>query len=279
MFFKLIATDIDGTLLNDHMTLSDENIAAIKKAQAHGIRVVLCSGRSPGTMQGYETQLGLLDNDDNYGIGFNGATVYRTTTREVLAGHTISKDTAAAIVEKVQSLSSEVLLAAYLDNETVIAQDGLQTIMDKFNVGTRVVNHYHSAFTPDLFTKDPLNVYLIQYREKLLPIYEALQKDPFPGVRLSFTQEHLLEFMPESMNKAQGLQALADRLGMDMSQIVTVGDNYNDLEMIQASGYGVAVANAVEELKQAADHVTSASNNQSALAEVVDLVIEMNTGK
>lgn len=278
MTFKMIATDVDGTLIDDRQLLSEENIAAIKKARAHGIRVILCSGRSPGTMLGYETQLGLLESADNYGIGFNGATVYRTTNREVLAGHTIAKETAAAIVERVRALSSEVLLGAYLDDHNVIAQEPLRAIMEKYREGTPVINHYYPEITGDMFTKDPLNVYLVQYREKLLPIYEALQKEPFPGVRLSFTQPDLLEFMPESMNKAQGLQALAKHLGLAMHEIVTVGDNYNDMEMLQAAGYGVAVANAVPELKEMADHVTRATNSQSALAEVVELVIEMNRG-
>jgi len=276
MFFKLIASDVDGTLIDDQLVLSDANIAAIQKARDHGIRVVLCSGRSPGTMLAYEKQLGLVNDTHEYGIGFNGAVVYRVADRQVLAGQTIPQATIARILETVRELSSDILLGAYLDSHTVIAEDGLQDIMDKYSVGSQVTNHYYPKLTPELFIQDPLNLYLIQYRDKLLPVYEAFTQNPIPGLRLAFSQEHLLEFMPERMDKAQGLKMLAQRLGIDMAQVVAVGDNYNDIEMVQAAGYGFAVANAVPELKQIADHVTSTTNNQSALVEVVEQVIALN---
>lgn len=276
MKYKLIATDIDGTLINDNHTLGEKNVLALKKALDHGIKVVLCSGRSPSTMQQFEEQIGLLT-PGNYGIGFNGSTVYDAHNREIIAGQTIPKDKAIQIIETTKKLSDKVKLSLYTESDLLIAEDGLQDVLEQYNQGSSsLVINYYPEITKEHITKDVLNIYLIQYRDILKPIYDAFSKEPISGVTLAFTQKDLLEFMPQSMNKAQGLRALIKHLGLQMDQVVSVGDNYNDIEMIKESGFGVAVSNSVQELKNIADYVTKRDNNKDALEEVVDLVIEMN---
>ena len=275
MQYKLIATDIDGTLITDSHALGESTIAAIKKALDHGIKVVLCSGRSPATIKQYEDQIG-LSVAGNYGIGFNGASVYEADTRKVIYGETIAQATAQQIVEAIKKVSDQVKIAFYLENNLLIAEEGLEKVLAIYGNNTDVTMKFYPQIKKEHITSHVLNLYIIQYRDILLPVYEALSKENFSGVNMAFTQKDLIEFMPQAMNKAQGLKALTKHLGIEMDQVVAVGDNYNDIEMIRESGYGVAVSNAVEELKTVADYITRRDNNKDALEEVVDLVIELN---
>ena len=275
MKYKLIASDVDGTLNNDRFEITPNNVAAIQKALKHDIKFVLCSGRSPFSLHGYEEQLG-LNTSGQYGIGFNGSTVYDAHTKEVLFGGKIEKDLARRILGLVIGIDPSVKLSVYLQGNHMIAEQVLEDILAGYNSDRAIQIDYYPKLTPDLITSDVLSLYCIEYRPKLDTLYKALLTETLDGCEMAFTSEHLLEFMPPEMNKAQGLTRLCKHLGIQMSEVVTVGDNYNDIEMIRAGGYGIAVSNAVQELKTVADYVTKRSNNQDALEEVIELVLELN---
>lgn len=286
MKYKLIASDLDGTLNNDNFIVSQENIAAIKKARDAGIMFVLCSGRSPASLQVYEQKLG-LNVAGNFGIGFNGSTVYDSHTKKTIFGDFIEKDTAINIVQTIKRLEKELpkaenqrtsLQAIYLTNNLMIAENGLQDALKEYNQEGVITINYVDQITPEHITDNCLNMYCINYHPALLPLYDALQKESLVGCDMAITSQNLLEFLPTSMNKAQGIARLCQHLGITMDQVVTVGDNYNDLEMIEQAGFGVAVANAVPALQDIAKYVTKRNNNMHAMEEVVDKVIEMNKG-
>ena len=86
---------------------------------------------------------------------------------------------------------------------------------------------------------------------------------------VSYSSNRYLEFNQKGVNKGSGLRKLAELLGVDMKDTIAIGDNYNDLTMIQAAGLGVGVGNTVEELKPLCDYVTAADYNHGAVAEVL----------
>ena len=94
------------------------------------------------------------------------------------------------------------------------------------------------------------------------------------GERLSITRSlpFFLEFMPQNINKAYSLQKLLDHVGLDQSQLIACGDGYNDLSMIDFAGLGVAMGNAVSEVKKAANYITS-TNDEDGIAHVIEKFI------
>lgn len=275
MKYKLIATDVDGTLGNDNFMISKQNKAALKKAVDHGIKVVLCSGRTPDSLHAFEKEIG-LNIPGQYGIGFNGATVYDAYTQQYLFQDGISQETACHIIGMLHQLEPTSLVALYVDSGNLLAEEGLEDVLAQFNNDNLVTIKYVPKITAEMITSSVLNMYCMGERDVLNQIYDALQGKDLKECEVSFTQYQLLEFMPPMVNKAHGIQRLCKHLGIDLSEVVTVGDNYNDIEMIEVAGLGVAVANAVNELKKHANYVTQKTNNEHALDEVVTYVLAEN---
>ncbi|MCL1996400.1 MAG: HAD family hydrolase [Defluviitaleaceae bacterium] len=275
MKYKLIASDVDGTLNNDRFEITAENIAAIQTALKHGLKFVLCSGRSPYSLHHYEAQAG-LNVQGQYGIGFNGSTVYDAHTKKIIFGDHIDKEVVVDLLSQVKRIDPTVKTAIYLQGNYMIAEAGLEKILEEYNTDKYIKIDFFSQLAPEHVTGNAINMYCIDHRPKLTALRSELKKPE--GCTMAFTNENLLEFLPYAMNKAQGLTRLCQHLGIEMHETVSIGDNYNDIEMIQACGFGIAVANAVPELKNAADYVTKRTNNKDAIKEAVDLVLEMNRG-
>jgi len=273
--YKLIAIDVDGTLNKDDHTTSIENINAIKKAIENNIKVILCSGRSPASLHYFEEIIG-LNIPNSYGIGFNGACVYDAYIKQNIFGEFIEKSVAKKIIKKIKNLDTNIKLAFYSENDILIAEKGLEKILTTYTEGSDINIQFSDEITEDSIKSDILNIYFIQERTYLEPIFETFKNDEILGYTVSFTQENLIEFMPLKINKANGLLKLCNHLNITMNEVVTVGDNYNDIEMVKEAGLGIAVSNAVKELKDIADYVTKRNNNKSAIEEVVDLVIQRN---
>ena len=275
MKYKMIITDVDGTIGNDRFEISDENKEAMQKAMNAGIKVVLCSGRTPQSLHDYEKQIG-INKEGQYGIGFNGAFVYDAFTQEKLFEDGITQETARRLIDILDETKEQALLALYIDSKTMIAQHGLEDILAMYNNNNRVSITYVEKITEEMITQDILNLYCIHDRPTLLKLHEELKEQDLGECTLAFTQENLLEFMPPSMHKAQGIKKLCNHLNIKLSDVVTVGDNYNDIEMIEEAGIGIAVANAVGDLKEKANYITQRDNNNHAMVEVVDYVLELN---
>lgn len=279
MRYKVIATDVDGTIGNDQFVISKENMVAMRQAVAAGIKVVLCSGRTSSSLHEYEQAIG-LNIPGQYGIGFNGAVVYDAHTQKSLFADMISQETARHVIKELRNLKEQGMLAVYLDSTTMIAEHGLEEILAMYNNEDIVTITYHEKLTEGLINQDVLNMYCIQHRPVLDKIHEGLKARDLGACTMAFSHDNLLEFLPKSQNlftnKAEGLKKLCEHLGITMDEIVTVGDNYNDLEMIEEAGLGIAVANGVEALKAKANYVTKRNNNEHIMEEVVAYVLKEN---
>ncbi|MCL2610094.1 MAG: Cof-type HAD-IIB family hydrolase [Defluviitaleaceae bacterium] len=271
--YKLIATDVDGTLANDFHNVDEDNIKAIQKAREYGIKVVLCSGRSPASLLGYEKKIG-LDKPGNYGIGFNGAEVYETDTRNIIKTSSIPKEVGKKIVKIIRSLSDEIRIMFHPNTQSAIFDEELSEYFEKYSSGVEKIPV--KRVLDEHITEDITSLYAIEERPLLEKLKAEVESKNLDSFEVFFALDNSLEFMPTNVNKATGIRALARHLGIEMHEIVTVGDNYNDIEMIKEAGLGVAVANAVPQIRNLAGFITRRNNNESALAEVVDMVIEEN---
>ena len=253
---KLITIDIDDTLVNTAKQVTPRVKAALQEATAQGVKVVLTTGRPLPGVQEYLDELGLNHQDDQYAITYNGGVV-QTTNGEELGG----KELAYSDYLRLREVADE--LGAYLQVETI----------DAAYTSAKEINYWASR--ENFLIKMPLIIKPVDEMDpndhyvKFMFIGDEADidswRDALPAdVKEAYyivksTPQHL-EFMHKDATKGSGLLTLAAKLGIDRSETMALGDQQNDVTMIEAAGLGVAMGNAVPEVKAVADVETTTQN-------------------
>ena len=256
MAIKLITIDIDDTLVNTAKQVTPRVKAALQEATAQGVKVVLTTGRPLPGVQEYLDELGLNHQDDQYAITYNGGVV-QTTNGEELGG----KELAYSDYLRLREVADE--LGAYLQVETI----------DAAYTSAKEINYWASR--ENFLIKMPLIIKPVDEMDpndhyvKFMFIGDEADidswRDALPAdVKEAYyivksTPQHL-EFMHKDATKGSGLLTLAAKLGIDRSETMALGEQQNDVTMIEAAGLGVAMGNAVPEVKAVADVETTTQN-------------------
>ena len=261
---KLLAVDLDGTLLNENHEISQANLEAIQNFQIRGGSVVVATGRNFQAATIYAEQI----SPSLPMICFNGAYIYDPDINGFSKKRFLSHDQ----IESVIKIAEEnQVLYRYYDMQTIYATDGMREALSKYEGGFGVKllflsdeglrNYYreHSLEVPKM-------VFHSHEPEQLKAVRVALEG--IGGFALAQSWEGVLEVMAQDVNKGSALQVVCDRLGIAMEDTVAVGDQENDMTMIQSAGMGIAMGNGAQALKECADAVT-VTNNESAIAEVI----------
>ncbi|MEQ7803952.1 phosphoglycolate phosphatase [Priestia megaterium] len=241
--FKLIALDMDGTLLNDQQEISEENRAAIAKAQQQGVHVVLSTGRSLLTCREYAQSLQL----SSYLITVNGSEIWDESGQLVER-----KLIDASHIEKMWNLTQEHKL-----NFWAVTTDKV----------------WRDEFPEDIASQEWLKFgYDIPddaLREEVLKQIAGISD--FEISNSSLTN---LEINALGINKAKGIMTVCERLGISMDEVIAMGDSLNDMAMIEAAGCGIAMGNAQEAVKEAADWVTDTNVNNGVAKAISHWVLK-----
>ena len=264
--YKLIAVDMDGTLLREDKTISDRTKTAIHKAIEKGVKVVLASGRPIAGLERYLEELNLLSEDD-YVLSFNGSVVQNVKTREIISKNILK----GSDLKRLYALSKEIGV-----NIHAFTKDGCVT--PKMNEYTQLEGRINGieVHEVDFDTigedEDVIKVMFIDpapvLEEAMKHIPESIHKD-FTVVR---SAPYFLEFLNNASSKGTGIKALGEYLDIKPEEIICMGDAGNDLDMIQFAGLGVAMGNAFEEVKEAADYITY-TNEEDGVAHVIEKFI------
>jgi len=267
MGYKLIAIDLDGTLLTDNKEFTEGNREAITRALDAGLRVVIASGRPHLTLARFNKMAG-LDYEGSVGMAFNGSVVYDAHTMEVLSEHRLSPEDCLAVYRAVTETDPDAPLILYTDNLMYYEHEDVQ----KYNSNANV-NFIRVPSMPEQFSRGAVKLQIRWTQEDVLRIYHGV-KDRLAGVcEITFTGEGLLEFLLLGMSKSTGLSFLTDYVGISMQDVVAIGDSHNDMEMVRDAGLGIAVRNAVDVVKDAAQLILTANNNEDAIKEAVDYIL------
>ncbi|MEK4359611.1 Cof-type HAD-IIB family hydrolase [Paenibacillus sp. FSL M7-1455] len=236
--YKMLALDMDGTLLTSDQTISPDTAEWIKRAKEEGVHVCLSTGRSFESALPYGEELGL----STPMITVNGSEVWRAPhrlhQRSLMDPKLISDMHAIAVAEDCWFWAYSVERVYNKDHWTD-SIEGKEWL--KFG--------YH--------TEDD------EARHRIL-----MRLQDMGGLEITNSSPHNLEVNPQGINKASGIRTVCGLLDIDMSEVIAVGDSMNDLAAIQAAGLGVAMENAQEVVREAADFVTS-SNDKDGIAEVI----------
>ena len=261
---RLIAVDIDGTLLNDQKQIPPENIDALRQAQSNGVAVAIASGRMPPLIEPIQDKLGM----DCALISCNGGRVVGTRAegRPVIYDNPLPADVARHFIEFSQS---QGYLLNFFYNDRLYADDG----GDREPFRTLYSRHTGAEYyITDLAQFDgcaPSKVILLTAPDLRDQLYDRFVDELGARAAIFKTEPMYLEVMAPGVNKGAALPTLAEYCGISTDEILAIGDADNDTAMIAAAGIGVAVANGSVATRQAADYVTERNNNEGAVAEAV----------
>lgn len=263
----MIASDIDGTLLHRDGTISEYTVQVIHEAQDRGILFTVCSGRYP------EHADVILK---TYGIrcpvaGNNGATLWDARTDKVLSDHFISRESALRAMKAAEALGIHYII---FGRKHVVGNCAEALHSSQRLYGDALKNEYGILFESgaeavDTALSQPVNKFYFHYdtSAEKLRLVEALQG--IPGISVTTSGASNVEIIPEGCNKAAGVVRMAELFGVPMEQVMTIGDYENDIPMLQAAGLGVAMGNALDEIKHQVHHVTL-SNEQDGVAKAIE---------
>ena len=261
---KLIALDLDGTLLNSDKKISTANKEALAAARRAGVKVVLTTGRPLKAMDFLLHELDLDNREDEYTITFNGGLVQRNTG-EVLDKTVLTYGQVHDIYDLTETLG--IPLDAIHEGDVYQIQSDHASRYQDFNPAL----HFIAVDFADLSSQYAYNKCVSAYDQAILD--EALTKVPasmMEELGIFKSRDQILEFCPKDAHKANGLAKLIRILGIQQEEVMAMGDEANDLSMIEWAGLGVAMGNASSEVKEAADVVTPMTNDEDAVAWAIE---------
>lgn len=267
MSIKLIAIDIDGTLLNADHVLTQRTVDTIRTATVKNIQVVLCSGRPYSGVASYLDQLGLNQSAYHYVITLNGAVV-QTTSQKLL----VSQGLNSIDYQKFTEMAQEKGIHFHAETEDAIYTPdvpvGRYTTLDATLTGLPVMYQpgqgvsAKAVIYKGMLADEPERLTRFLADQQLV---NTLQQKYYV-VR---SQPYFLEIMNAHANKGAALAFLGQQLGVTPDEMMAMGDQANDLTMMSFVDNGVAMGNAIPEVKQAAKFVT-ATNDEDGVAVAIE---------
>lgn len=264
MRHKVLVLDIDGTLTNSKKEITDATKKALYAMQAAGNTLVIASGRPTAGIEPIAAKCKLAEYG-GYVISYNGARIVRCSTGEILYNHTLPQQFIPQIFEIAKAKG--VGMITYDPQDNLIA--GTKT--DPYMELEARINHRAIHQVDDFLgaIKFPVNKCLISGApEVLASLTKELQKRYYGVLNIYRSEPFFLEIMPPLVDKAHALERLLPSLGMNRNECICCGDGYNDITMLQYAGIGVAMANAQQEVREAADIITL-SNDDNGLVPVI----------
>lgn len=265
--YKVIALDMDGTLLNSDKVITQKTKTALMAAREKGVKVVLASGRPIDGLKQYLNELNLVDTDE-YVLSYNGCLVQETKTNSII--HEVGLK--GEDLHYIYDLSTKfgVNIHAFSSKQGLITPKNSK--YTEFEARLNNIDINIVDFNKVDKDENIIKIMLIDEPEILDKAIASLPKEAYEKYTIVKSTPHFLEIINKNGNKGEGLKALAKHLNITHEEIIAVGDAGNDIEMIEYAGLGVAMANATEEVKKVANFHTN-SNNDDGIATIIEKYI------
>ena len=262
---KLLASDMDGTLLHDDHLVSERNKAAINKWTKEGRFFVPTTGR-PMSGMGH---ISALFEDDMPFILYNGAMAIMHRSKKKLFSITMPRDLALEVYLLGVERGLPVVLwckdsSMYVNLDCKATQEYQRLICSPINlIGDRL---------DDLVNEGVINILWLDKPEEILNYQKNMQDRFKDKVNCYASRPDLFEFVDINASKANALEKVGKMLGVTQKEIAAIGDGYNDLSMLRYAGYSIAMGNAPDDIKAECDYVTL-TNNEDGVAAWVESVV------
>lgn len=264
---KLVALDLDGTLLNSHKQITDESRKALYRGAEKGIEIVPCTGRFFGGMPENVRKFPFL----HYAITINGASVYDVREQKEIYSACIPWEKAVEVLEFIDTLDFAHVYDAYIDNWGWMTRS-MQEGVDPFGPDEHYLKMLKTYRTPVENLKEyirenkkgvqKLQIYMLPAEIDQKKKWMQVIGEKFEWLAITSSVKNNIEMNYYTANKGEALMALAKHLGLQSGQVAAFGDGSNDLTMIKAAGFGISMANGIPELKEAAAYVTHDNDDE-----------------
>ncbi len=267
MSYKLIVTDMDGTLLNSKSNVSERTKRALQGLHKKGVHIAIATGRIYTTAKIYGEQLGIVTPI----ICSNGAIVKNLKDDKIIFSQPLKKEDAIKIIDICKENN---MYFYFYSHDTIYSESEERRLL------------YFSEWGKTLNEKDQIKIEIISDSKKIIEndtIYKfGVQHDDMVKLE-SITniiksnldvETHkswldLVDVMDRGVSKGKAVERLANSLGVKREEIITIGDNENDLSMLEYAGLGVAMGNAIDKVKDMADYITD-TNDNDGVAKVIE---------
>ncbi len=267
MRYQLIAMDLDGTLNNDQKVITEKTKTALMEAQKRGIRLALASARpSPGLFR----ERDVLDLQAYNGVlmSYNGGRIVDAATGQVLFETSMQLEETKTVLRQLEKLPV-----------TPILDDGVQfyvTSKSGYKVDYECRNNQmicsEVGNLADFLTFAPIKILMSVQPEEIGAVQKQIAQMLPESLTVVQTAPFYLEVIPRSINKGQGIRDICQVLKISPDEVIAFGDAENDIPMLRSAGMGVAMGNAAEAVKAAADMVTL-SNNDDGIAAALEKLL------
>ena len=264
--YKLIALDMDGTLLKGDKTISKENYNAIQKAKKLGVKIVLATGRPLNGIKKYLEHLDLI-NENDYAIVYGGAVVQNTKSGKFLSNNVLKLSDWNYLFSLSQELN--VNIHVLTSNECITPKDNKYSNVEATMNNIPIIIDNPSTMNKNLSL---IKIMFIDEPELLEKVIAKLPKEIYDKYTVVRSAPYFLEFLNINANKGIGVDSLAKILNIKQEEVICIGDAGNDMHMVEYAGLGVAMENAFPELKEIANYITL-SNENNGVAHVIDKFI------
>lgn len=278
MSIKLVASDLDGTIIDRNNHISKKNFEAIKKLHRKNIKFVVCTGKSFSVSKNFCKQF-----NAHYGIFGNGNHIIDLKSGKEIFRKTLKKEDLLFIATIAKRFNYHIHL--YTDNEVITEKLkflDLRNFMLKeknstyleFKIVDNILN-YIKEFTPNVFSivvstdkNSLIDLKNIISINKNISYAYISKRGKYKDLIINKNYEYI-SISPYGINKNEGLKQLIKHLNISSKDVLAIGDNINDLEMVSGAGIGVAVNEACDELKQVAQYITKSKTSEGAFSEAI----------
>ncbi|KGI90128.1 hydrolase [Megasphaera elsdenii] len=261
----MITIDLDGTLLRSDGSVSDRTVRTLQAVRDKGVVVAIATGRMYQTARPYGERLGLGDSPL---LLFAGGLIETLESNKILFQQVIPREWAQELADLARRRGWQ--LQTYIDDVLRAARD------DEWIRDYERITHSKACICGDDFyhVQGDCNKLLSRGGHNDLVARKALIEKTFPGrFNVLFSAPTFLEIMPQGVDKGEGIRRLGELYGIGTDEIMALGDSQNDLDMLKAAGFPVAMANAAEEVKAAAAYVTASNDDDGVAAAVEKFVL------
>lgn len=260
MSYKLIAVDMDDTLLDSSLNISERVMEAVRKVREKGIHITLATGRMFRSAKPYAEKLGI----NVPLITYQGALVKNALSEEVLMHRPVPLDLARQVVAVIKEYGYHINL--YVNDNLYVEK--MTPEAELYQKISRIKAHPVGDLL-EFIQEPPTKVLAVADEQKIDVLLREVK--PLFGSQLHITKSkpQFLEFSHPRATKGDALAMLAEQIGAGQHEVMAIGDGYNDVEMLKYAGLGVVVANARDEIKELADYVAP-SNDEDGVAYVLE---------
>ena len=262
---KLIALDLDDTLLNDNREITDLTVSVLRECAERGIYVVLCSGRAEDAILPFVRRLEIAGKEaGRFLIAINGCSIFDLHKREQIFCRKVEPEILLRVneVAEARGLRSEV----YTPDTIYYREETKWTKLDVDLCGLKgaAVENYDeflkTGFTKMLVPGEP---------EELLELQSELRAEFGERAVIFTSKPYFLEILPPNCGKGEAITWLANELKIPIEKTMGFGDSMNDESLIRMAGHGVAMCNGLQEIKNIADHITDLDNNHDGVGDFI----------